>query len=125
MNNITITGNLTRDPELKFGASGTAIVKLGVAVSRKVKEEEQTSFFDVVAFGSLAEHIGQSLHKGYRVTVGGRLEQRTWETDKGEKRSSVEIIADDVAASLRFNTLDVRSTPSAGKRTERLIEDAF
>ena len=96
----------------------------GVAVNRSWRNqqsqewEEQTSFFNVVAWRQLAENIGASLSKGSRVVVSGRLEQRSWENDQGEKRSIVEIVADDVAASLRFATAEVhkveRSGPSDG-----------
>lgn len=111
MNSITITGNLTRDPELKFADNGNQIVRLALAVTRKVKETEQTSFFDVVAFGAMAENVAQSLVKGNRVTVTGRAEQKRWENDKGEKRSNVEIVAEDVAVSCRFNFVRVESAP--------------
>jgi single-strand DNA-binding protein len=102
-NTITICGNVVRPPEMKFGTNGTAIMRLSVAVSRKTKNgDENTSFFDVTAFNGLAENIQTSCNKGTRVVVTGRLEQSTWETEKGEKRSRVEIVADDVAVSLRW-----------------------
>jgi single-strand DNA-binding protein len=84
-----------------------------VAVNRRWQNresnewEESTSFFDVVTWRDLAENVALSLTKGSRVLVSGRLEQRSWETDGGERRSKVEIVADDVAASLRFATIDV------------------
>lgn len=132
-NIITVIGNVTRDPELKFLNSGTASVKFGLAVNKRWQNkqtqewEEQVSYFDVIAYGPLAENIGQSLHKGYRTIVTGSLEQRSWETEKGEKRTAVEIKADEVGPSLRFNTVDVqsRNPHSQAKRTERAIEDAF
>ena len=132
-NIITVIGNVTRDPELKFLNSGTASVKFGLAVNKRWQNkqtqewEEQVSYFDVIAYGPLAENIGQSLHKGYRTIVTGSLEQRSWETEKGEKRTAVEIKADEVGPSLRFNTVDVqsRNLHSQAKRTERAIEDAF
>ena len=132
-NIITVIGNVTRDPELKFLNSGTASVKFGLAVNKRWQNkqtqewEEQVSYFDVIAYGPLAENIGQSLHKGYRTIVTGSLEQRSWETEKGEKRTAVEIKADEVGPSLRFNTVDVqsRNTHLQAKRTERAIEDAF
>jgi single-strand DNA-binding protein len=104
--NITIIGNLTRDPELTFLNSGQPTVKLGVAVNRrwqnkKTQEwEEKVSFFNVVCYGKLADNIATSLPKGTRVIVTGRLEQREWQTENGEKRSVIEITADDIGASL-------------------------
>ena len=115
MNTITEVGNLTSDPELKFTNSGMAQVKLSIAVNRKVKEVETTSFFNIVAWGSLAENVANSLHKGNRVIVAGRLEQRTWETDKGEKRNTVEIVADCIGLDLRFNQVNVENGASAPK----------
>ena len=123
-NNITISGNMTRDPEMRYTPSGVSKVTFGVAVNRSWRNQqtqewdEQTSFFNVVAWRQLAENVGASLAKGSRVVVTGRLEQRSWETEQGEKRSIVEIVADDVSASLRFATAEVhrveRSGPSDG-----------
>ena len=109
----TLVGNITRDPELRFTPSGQATASFGLAVNRtwtdraSQERREQTSFFDVVAWGTLAENTAQSLHKGDRVVVAGRLDQRTWETTEGEKRSKVEVVADEVAPSLRWATAQV------------------
>lgn len=117
-NTITVVGNLTRDPEIRYTAGGQANAKLAVAVSRRWNNkqtnewEERTSFFNVVVWGEMADHCSESLQKGNRVIVTGRLEQRSWETEQGEKRSAVEIVADEVAPSLRWATAEV-------KRTER------
>ena len=107
-NSITISGNITRDPEMRYTPSGISKVTFGVAVNRSWRNqqtqewEEQTSFFNVVAWRQLAENVGASLGKGSRVVVSGRLEQRSWETEQGEKRSIVEIVADEVGPSLRW-----------------------
>jgi single-strand DNA-binding protein len=112
-NTITIAGNITRDPELKFLNSGQASVKLSVAVNRRWQNrqtqewEERVSFFEVVAYGPLAENAANSLTKGTRVLVTGRLEQRSWETPDGDKRSVIEINADEIAPSLRFATAQI------------------
>jgi single-strand DNA-binding protein len=109
-NQVTIVGNLTRDPELRYTPNGAAVVKLGVAVSRRVRDESgqwkdaDTSFFDVTAWRSLAENIAESLTQGTRVVVVGRLRTNSWETAEGERRSKVEIEADEVAPSLRWAT---------------------
>lgn len=106
----TLIGNLTRDPELRFADKGTAICKFALAVNRRVKKgndyEDKTSYFDVTAFGSLAENVANSLTKGTRVIVSGRAEQETWEKD-GQKRSAVVILADAVGADLRFANVSV------------------
>jgi single-strand DNA-binding protein len=122
-NSITIVGNVTRNPELKFVGTGLAIARFSVAVSRKVKEEEKTSFFDVSAFGSLAENVANSVLKGTRVIVQGTLEQSTWETEAGEKKSKVEIKAEAVGPDLRFANVAVnRGEGYAAKPQE---EDAW
>ena len=125
-NFITVTGNLTRDPELKFMESGNAMARMSVAVTRKVKETEQTSFFDVIAWGKLAENVSTSVGKGSRVTVSGRLEQRAWEDKDGNKRSTVEIIADEIAASMRFNSVSQERSPrTPASTTYGPDEDVF
>lgn len=118
-NSVTLTGNLTRDPEARFSQSGLAIANLGIAVNsrRKVGDgqyEDEPNFFNVTAFGSLAENITESLTKGMRVTVFGRLRWRQWETDDGQKRSTVEIIAESVAPDLRWATATVTKTSGGG-----------
>lgn len=109
---VTLVGNLTRDPELRFSKSGLAMLTLGLAVKRRRGEEESTSFFDVVAFGGLAENAAESLSKGTRVVVVGRLEQRSWETESGDRRSKVEVIADEISPSLRWAHCTVDKIPS-------------
>jgi single-strand DNA-binding protein len=114
-NSITLIGNITRDPELKFLNSGQASVRFGLAVNRRYQRNgetvEQVSFFDVVAYQSLAENVANSLTRGTRVMVTGRLEQRSWETPDGDKRSVVEVNADDIAPSLRFASAAVTKNP--------------
>jgi single-strand DNA-binding protein len=115
-NNTTITGNLTREPEIRYTREGQATAQLGVAVNRRWQDrstqewQEATSFFDVVCWRDLAENVALSLSKGMRVVVTGRLEQRSWETEEGEHRSKVEITADEIGPSLRFATADVQRT---------------
>ncbi|MGC8499151.1 MAG: single-stranded DNA-binding protein [Acidimicrobiales bacterium] len=126
-NSITVVGNMTRDPELKFLNSGQAAVRISIAVNRRWQNrstqewEERVSYFEVTGYGALAENAANSLAKGARVVVTGRLEQRSWETENGEKRSVVEINADEIAPSLRFATAVVTRTPrpDAPAREER------
>jgi single-strand DNA-binding protein len=123
-NSITVVGNLTRDPEMRYTASGASTASFGVAVNRSWRNqqtnewEERTSFFNIVCWQQLADNVAASLKKGMRVVATGRLEQRSWETEQGEKRSVVEIVAEDVAPSLRFATAEVhrveRSSPGEG-----------
>ncbi len=112
-NNVTVTGNATREPELRFTPSGQAVANFGVAVNRRWQNrqtnewEEAVSFFDITCWSTLAENVAESVAKGTRITVTGRLDQRSWETQDGDKRSKVEIVADDVAVSLRWATAEV------------------
>ncbi len=111
-NTITVMGNLTRDPELRYTPSGAAVANLAIAVSRKWKDRsdewtEETSFFEVTTWNTLAENVAESLTKGARVIVTGRIEQQSWETPDGEKRSAVKIVADDIGPSLRWATATV------------------
>jgi single-strand DNA-binding protein len=104
---VTIAGNLTADPEIKFLNGGSATVRLSVACNRRYQKAgewvEQTSFLTVIGYGKLAENVGNSLTKGDRIIASGRVEQRSWETDEGQKRSVVEIVADEIGASLLFS----------------------
>ncbi|MBV9951917.1 MAG: single-stranded DNA-binding protein [Acidimicrobiia bacterium] len=112
-NSVTLVGNVTRDPELRFTPSGQAVATFGLAVNRRWQNrqnnewEEQTSFFDVKCWAQMAENVGESLHRGARVIVNGRLEQRSWETENGDKRSKVEVVADEIAPSLRWATVEI------------------
>ncbi len=111
---VTITGTLTRDPELRFTQGGRGVATLGVAVNYRYQRNnewvEEASFFNVTAWASLGENAAASLTKGMRVIVSGRLQQRSYETQQGEKRSVVEIIADEIGPSLRWATAQVEKT---------------
>jgi single-strand DNA-binding protein len=102
-NNISIIGNLTRDPELRFTTSGRAVAQLGVAVN----DRYQVNFFDVTAWAQLGENVAASLVKGDRVAIQGRLVFRQWEDQEGAKRSKVEVTADSVAPDMRFATVQI------------------
>ena len=112
-NSVTLIGNITRDPELRFTPSGQATASFGLAVNRRWQDrqsgewQEAVSFFDVVCWREMAENASASLGKGSRIIVTGRLEQRSWESQEGEKRSKVEVIADEVGPSLRWATAEV------------------
>jgi single-strand DNA-binding protein len=98
INRVTIVGRLTRDPELAHLPSGTAVLKLGVAVNGRQKDEagnwtDKPNFFDVKVFGNQAEMLSQHLAKGRRVGIDGRLDWSSWEAQDGSKRSKVEVVA--------------------------------
>lgn len=99
INFVVISGNLTRDPELRYTPSGQAVLELNVAVNRKYKVndemKEEVSFFSAIVFGKFAEICKENLTKGSSVVVSGRLKQETWETE-GKKQSKTKIIAEQV-----------------------------
>jgi single-strand DNA-binding protein len=118
-NNVTVVGNLTADPELRFTASGVAMVNISVADSRRYQDrngdwQEDTSFFRGTCWRDMAENVAESLPKGARVVISGRLKQRTWETNEGEKRSVVELDIQEIGPSLRWATATVTKTPRTG-----------
>ena len=119
-NSVTLVGNVTRDPELRFTPSGQATASFGLAVNRVWNDrqtnerKEAVSFFDIVCWREMAENASESLAKGSRVIVTGRLEQRSWEGQDGEKRSKIEVVADEIGPSLRWATAEVRKNDRRG-----------
>ena len=118
-NSVTLIGNLVEDPELRFTPSGVAMTKLRFAVNRRWRDQggewqEDTSFFTGTVWREQAETVAESLTKGTRVIVTGRLEQRSWETSEGDRRSVVEIQIDEVGPSLRWATATVTRTSRGG-----------
>jgi single-strand DNA-binding protein len=108
-NTLTVVGNVTRDPELRFTPGGMAVASFGLAWNKRRQDgEDEVSFFDVTCFRNLAENVAESVTKGSRVVVFGALSQRSWENQEGEKRSKVEIVADDVAPSLKWAAAEIR-----------------
>jgi single-strand DNA-binding protein len=118
-NSVTVVGNATRDPELRFTPSGQATASFGLAVNRRWQNrqtqewEERVSFFDIVCWQQMAENVAESVQKGTRVIVTGRLEQRSWESN-GEKKSKIEIVADEIGPSLRYATAGVTRNERRG-----------
>ena len=117
-NSVTLIGNLVDDPELRFTPSGVAMAKVRFAVNRRYQRQgewqEETSFFGGTLWRDAAENAAESLQKGTRVIVTGRLEQRSWETQEGEKRSVVEVAIDEIGPSLRWATASVTRSPRSG-----------
>ena len=114
-NNVDLIGNLTRDPELRFTPGGMAVASFGLAWNRRKQDgDDEVSFFDITCFRDLAENVAESISKGSRVVVYGSLQQRSWENQEGEKRSKVEILADEVAPSLKWATAEIRKNDKGG-----------
>ncbi|KIZ17364.1 single-stranded DNA-binding protein [Streptomyces natalensis] len=117
---ITIIGNLTADPELKFTNSGAPLVKFTIASTPRTYNKESgqwgdgtAAFFRCAAWRRLAEHIAESLTKGTRVVLSGRIRQHNWQTPEGENRSMLAVEVDDIGPSLQFATATVqRNTPA-------------
>jgi single-strand DNA-binding protein len=126
-NQVTLVGNLTDDPELRFTPSGVAVANFRLAVNQRLWDGEawkdgEPSYFRVNVWRDQAEHVNRSLRKGARCVVVGRLRSHSWETPEGQRRSAVEVEADDVAASLRFAAVTVakpaRKTEENGRRAD-------
>ena len=119
-NSVILVGNVTRDPELRFTNTGQPTASFGLAVNRRWQNrqtqewEEATSFFDVVCWREMAENVSETLTRGARVMVAGRLEQRSWETQDGDKRSKVEVVADEIGPSLRWATAQITKNERRG-----------
>ncbi len=119
-NQVTLTGNLTDDPELRFTPNGVAVANFRLAVDQRVWDADgwkdgESSYFRVSVWRDQAEHVSRSLHKGARCVVVGRLRSRSWETPEGQRRSAVEVDAEEVGMSLRFTPV---APPSAEAATE-------
>lgn len=111
-NEMTLVGNIISDPELKYTAGGTAIASFGLAWNRRFQQDnewqEEAHFFDVTVWREMAENVAESFRKGDRVVVVGRLDQSRWEDkETGKGRSKVGVVADEVAASVRWATVDI------------------
>ena len=99
-NKVILIGHLTRNPELRYTPSGTPDATVGFATNRRFKQgdelKEEVLFIDIVTFGKQAENAAKYLAKGSKVTIDGRLQQRRWETEAGEKRSKHEVVAEQI-----------------------------
>lgn len=127
-NKVILIGNLTRDPEIRYTPSGTPVANLRLAVNHKYKQaeelKEEVCYIDVVVFGKQAENCGQYLNKGQSVIVDGRLQERRWETEDGQKRSKHEVVAqvvrfmpkrgDSSGSSQRMDAVSAEADPAAG-----------
>jgi len=118
LNKVMLIGRLTRDPEIRFMPSGTQVTSFGLAVRRAYKTKdsqewkEETYFFDIESFGLLAERLGKQLNKGDQILIEGELRQDRWETESGEKKSKVKVLA------TRVNRLLTKKTEEISNNTE-------
>lgn len=129
---VTVVGNCTRVPEVRYSNAGKPIANLSVAITARKKnasgtwENGDTSFFDVVCFDRLAENVAESVSKGQRIVVSGALKQSSWEKD-GQKRTKVEIVAEEIALSLRWDAIvpDAPKPPKAKVPAQQFDEEPF
>jgi single-strand DNA-binding protein len=133
---VTVVGNLTDDPELRFTPAGAALCKFRVASTPRVFDRKANEYRDgeplflaCTAWRDLAEHVAESLTRGARVVVVGRLRQSRWETPEGEKRSTIQLDVDEVGPSLRFATAKVtklaRSRAGDGFTPDSVPDEAW
>ncbi|WP_447970486.1 single-stranded DNA-binding protein [Nitrospira sp. M1] len=122
-NKVILIGNLTRNPELRYTPSGTPVVNFPLAVNRRYKQadepKEEVCYVDIVVFGRQAEHCGQYLSKGDGAIVDGRLQQRRWETEDGQKRSKHEVVAQNVTF------MPKRGPQQGGGETDMVEEPSY
>src|SRR5918999_109407 len=121
-NTVTLVGNITDDPELRFTPSGAAVANFTVAVNRRFQrdgqwEDKLDGFFRCNCWRDMAENVAESLQKGMRVMVVGRLQQRSWDDQEGNRRSAFEIQVDEVGPSLRWSTAQVQKSQRSGGQT--------
>ncbi len=129
-NAVTLVGNLTDDPELRYTPSGLAVANFSIAVNKRKREDDGTysdsldGFFRCSCWREMAESVAESCAKGTRVIVVGRLHQRSWETTEGQKRYEIEVAVDEVGPSLRWATAQVRK-PERKQQQPVAANDGF
>ena len=117
MNNVTVVGNITRDPEIRFFSGDKSVVNTGLAVNKSFKNasgewQEETDFVDLSIWQNAgAENVANSLSKGDRVIVSGALKQNTWQTDTGENRSKIEITVMEIGPALKWAEVSITKNP--------------
>jgi single-strand DNA-binding protein len=123
-NTMTLVGNLTDEPEVRFTSTGTALANFTIASSPRVFDKDsgqwrdgETLFLRCTVWQQSAENLADSLTKGTRVIVSGRLRQRSFETREGEKRTTVELVVDEVGVSLRYATVQITKTTRTSTST--------
>jgi len=113
MNNVTVVGNITRDPEIRFFSGDKSVVNTGLAINKSFKNasgewQEETDFVDLSIWQNAgAENVANSLSKGDRVIVSGALKQNTWQTDTGENRSKVEITVLEIGPTMKWAEVSI------------------
>jgi single-strand DNA-binding protein len=112
-NRVMLAGNLVRDPELRFTQNGVPVCSLSIAVNRVRSKSEEVDFFNVSAWRELGETVANYKKKGDPILVEGRLQYRTWEAQDGKKRSTVDVVADNVQFLIRSQNSQSEEAPSS------------
>ena len=124
INKVFLLGNLTRDPELRYTANGFAVAGFGIAVNRRYKQDnewkEEACFIDITVWGKRAESCAEYLHKGSAAFIEGRLNFRSWETEQGQKRNKLEVVATNV----QFLSRAPKDNNSFESRKDSNIQDS-
>jgi single-strand DNA-binding protein len=125
---VSLVGNLTDDPEVRFTPQGTQIGSFRLACTPRIRQGDtwtdgETSYFTVTCWRELAAHAADSLSKGDRALVLGRLKTRTWETAEGERRSVVEVEAEEVGPSLKWATATPERTKANGRKAGQVNDE--
>ena len=128
-NTVTVSGNVVRDPELRFTNNNKAVCEFTVAWNQMARDgqEKKAHFFDCVAWEKMAESVSENARRGQRITVTGRLNFESWEKD-GQKRNKVNVVVEDVGMSLKFKDSNVPDAPAARKedaRAAQTVQAAF
>jgi len=129
---ITVVGNLTADPELRYTQNGVAVANFTIASTPRLYDRQsgewkdgEALFMRASVWREFAEHVASSLTKGSRVVATGRLRQRSYETKEGEKRTSIELEVDEVGPSLRYATAQIQRQSSGGSKPAGAIDDSW
>jgi single-strand DNA-binding protein len=123
MNQISVTGNVGKDPELKYTAGGKAVVKFTIADTRGKDDQKETIWHNVVCFDEMAENVADQVKKGSRLLIQGRFSERKYQDKDGQDRTWQEIVADEIALSLRWGKKD--ATAALAKTFSAVEEDPF
>lgn len=129
MNTVTLVGNLTRDPEIRFFQGDKSVVNTGLAVNKSFKNaagewQEETTFVDLSIWQNAgAENVANSLSKGDRVLVSGVLKQNTWQTEEGENRSKIEVTVFEIGPTMKWAEVSVTKNPKKGSDNGNWKED--
>ena len=125
-NTVTVSGNVVRDPELRFTNNNKALCEFTVAWNQMARDgqEKKAHFFDCVAWEKMAESVSENARRGQRVTVTGRLNFESWEKD-GQKRNKVNLVVEDVGMSLKFKDSGVPDAVASTAAAVKTVQAAF